>query len=99
MDMTKEKTNNQVAFNFAELLYLKYLSKQEIIDIYRISKRYRTILSKSASSRAVKRLIELGIIKKINPQNYKSKYKRLINVEDLGIIVISLEDDNTLEMQ
>ena len=91
------KIRKDVDFNFAELLYLKYLEKHKVLNTYRITKQYSFLISKATASRAIKHLEKLGIIKRIGLSNYRVTHKRMVDVKDLGIITIPIAWNEILQ--
>jgi len=85
-----------VTFRKADLLFLSILEKNEIMQTHRIIKKYSKLISKASASRAIKKLEGLGIIKPISSKNYMVKHRRMVSVEDLGIISIPLLGHNLL---
>jgi len=90
------KIYKDVTFRKADLLFLSILDKHEIMQTYRIIKKYSNLMSKASASRAIKKLEGLGIIEPISSKNYMTKHRRLVDVKDLGIIPIPLLGHNLL---
>jgi SOS-response transcriptional repressor LexA len=86
----KYKIYKDVVFNQADLLFLSVLEKNEILQTHRLIKKYSNLISKASASRAISKLEKLGIIEPISSTNYMAKHKRIVEVEDLGIITIPL---------
>ena len=88
-------------FTPSETILLTALSKKEIISTHRIVKHYSRItsLSKASFSRAVKRLVEFGIMEKITSGNYNTKHKRMVDVDELGIFIIIPMRSSILEIE
>ncbi len=97
MKIKEYKIRRNVDFNFAELLYLKYLEKHKILNTHRITKQYNFLISKATASRAIKHLEKLGIIKRIGSSNYRAIHKRMVDAKDLGIITMPMTWNKTLQ--